>query len=151
MDQQFILARISVNDTTGSIEKGTQLLKGLIECALTRGKNSEYEGTMKVQFSDCSYHHKKGDFCWQIDYFFPSDLENSILTLQSAPFKVFARKPTKEKRKGSTFDDFTSKLEELVKASKKLKSEEKRVALDLVSEKFTALDPTFLNQCFKRE
>jgi len=142
LDSQFILGRISVVDTEGKIDSGVQLLKGLIECACTRTKNGTYEGTFKSQFVDCSYHHKKGDFCWQIDYFFPHDLTTSILTIQSAPFKVFARKPTKEKRK-NTFDDFTLKLDELLKASKKLKSDEKTIAMNLVTQRFSTLDPNF--------
>lgn len=147
-DQQFILGRISVVDSQGksaSLNDKGNLLKGLIECALTKGKQTEeFEGTMKAQFVDCSYHHKKGDFCWQLSYYLPSDLENSILSIQSAPFKVFARKPTAKKRKNSNFEEFTTRLEDLVKMSKKLKTEEeKKIALELVTKKFMELDPEF--------
>lgn len=147
-DQQFILGRISVVDSQGKVaslnEKGN-LLKGLVECALTKGKQTDdFEGTMKAQFVDCSYHHKKGDFCWLITYYLPSDLENSILSIQSAPFKVFARKPTAKKRKNSNFEEFTTRLEDLVKMSKKLKTEEeKKIALELVTKRFMELDPEF--------
>jgi len=142
VNEKFIMGRISVVDSRGSeVEKN--LLRGVVECALTKQDAGDYEGTMKVQFVDCSYHHKKGDFSWRIQYFVPSDLETPILSLVSAPFKVFARKPTVKKRKSTNFDDFTSRLEELVKAGNKLKSNEKKVALEMVTNKFKSIDPDF--------
>jgi len=112
-NEQFILGRISVVDTQGkptSLNEKGNLLKGIIECALTKQGNSEvFEGTMKAQFVDCSYHHKKGDFCWQLQYFLPSNLENPIISLISAPFKVFARKPTTKKRENTGFEEFSTR------------------------------------------
>jgi len=64
--------------------------------------------------------------------------------LRSPSFKVFARKPsTKKKRKISIFDHFVSRLDDLVKASKKLKSNEKKLAFDLVTSKLLKLDPDY--------
>lgn len=140
-EHQFLLGRISLVDSFGNSLGDKQLLKGLIECALTKTQLDEFEGTMKVQFSDVSYTHKKGDLSWQIQYYLPSDLENPVIVVLSAPFKIYARKPSVKKRKTSNFDEFTTRLEDLIKASKKLKNEEKKLALELASSKLRDLEP----------
>jgi len=113
-------------------------------------KSNEYEGSFKCQFTDVSYHHKKSDLSWQIQYYLPSDLENPILSLRSPSFKVFARKPSTKKRKISIFDHFVSRLDDLVKASKKLKSNEKKLAFDLVTSKLLKLDPDYYTSSIKK-
>jgi hypothetical protein len=138
----------------------------------------EFRGTMKVQHTDCSYHHKKSDFNWQISYFVPSDLEHPVLIKRSASYKVYARKPNQGKKRKRTdpkdeeeeeeeeeiqstpltaapstvdlFDDFSSRLDELVQCSKKLRPNEKRSALELVSTKLLQLDPLFFCEQLKK-
>jgi len=131
LNYKFLLAKIYVVDSvTGEViqKNNNGVLKGSIQCTIvnvTESKN-ETSGVLKVQFVDVSYHHKKGDFCWEISYFQPDDLDNPILKMRSSPFKVFARKPSTEvkKRKKDEEDNylkFTNSLEELVKYTKKIK------------------------------
>jgi hypothetical protein len=165
------------------------VLKGTVETALTKPttnnkakkmdtcEEDEFRGTMKVQHTDCSYHHKKSDFCWQISYFVPSDLEHPVLIKRSAAYKVYARKPNQNKKRkrvdtkeeeeddeeeitspvttssidmSGSFDDFSSRLDALVQCSKKLKPNEKRNALELVSTKLLQLDPLFFCEQLKK-
>jgi len=151
LNYPFLLAKIYVVESnTGEIvqKNNKSVLKGTIECAITNSseKNEEKEisGVLKVQFTDVSYHHKKCDFCWEISIFTPNELNNPILKIRSSSFKVFARKPsqvaatTKKKRKKdeeSDFELFCNRLEELVKFTKKLKTEERKTALSLVTTK----------------
>lgn len=123
-DLPFLLGRICMVDsqTFEEIEqdnKSNAVLKGVIESALTKkpeSKNSkkesiqreEYNGVLKVQSSTVSYHHKKINFCWQIHYFVPSDLENPIMTLRSAAFKVYARKPSQNKKRKRVTNNATT-------------------------------------------
>ncbi|KAL0487075.1 hypothetical protein AKO1_000999 [Acrasis kona] len=166
----FLLGRITVieADTQQEIKKDKRsVLKGTIETALTKTPpvgtarkkktftdENHFNGVMKVQHTDCSYHHKKSDFCWQISYFVPSDLDNPILIMQSAAYKVYARKPNQNKKRKredqsdeecetKEFDDFSESLNQLLQCSKKLRPDEKRSALELVSTKLLELDPLF--------
>jgi len=83
------------------------VLKGQVEVAITNSieNGNEVSGILKVQFTDVSYHHKKCDFCWEIAYYTPNELNEPILKMRSSAFKVFARKPSqiastnKKKRK----------------------------------------------------
>jgi len=140
---KFLLAKIYVVDSvTGEVisKNNNSVLKGSTQCTIvnsTENKN-EISGSLKVQFTDVSYHHKKGDFCWEISYFQPDDLNNAILKMRSSPFKVFARKPSTEVKKRKKDDEdnflkFTNSLEELVKYTKKLKTDDKNKAINLIS------------------
>ena len=187
-DLPFLLGRISMVDSQTFEEiqqdnKSNPVLKGVTESALTKkpeSKNSkktstsvggieEFNGTLKVQSSTVSYHHKKINFCWQISYFTPSDLENPILIMRSAAFKVYARKPSQNKKKKrnpqqqqqtetttssssltvSSFDEFANCVEELVAFSKKLKDEEKKRSMELLSTKLLQLDPVLFKECLE--
>jgi hypothetical protein len=155
--QPFLLGRIQVVDSsTGqAIQKSDKktVLKGVVECALTKppGAKDQFEiqGVMKVQFTDVSYHHKKRDFCWELRYYVPNDLDNAILVMRSAPFKVFARKPNqnkKRKRTSTSYEDFCNRLEDLIRVSKKLKADERKTALQLVSSKLLQSDPEYMKE-----
>src|SRR5690606_382584 len=90
----FILARIKVVDskTFEVVKKNNKdVLKGVIESALTQSNNDKhvFNGTLKVQFVDISYHHEKREFCWEIHYFTPDDLQNPIIIKRSAAFRVY--------------------------------------------------------------
>lgn len=52
----------------------------------------------KIQFTDVSYHHEKKFFAIKISYYKPSNLQDPILVMLSAPFQVFARRPRKSRR-----------------------------------------------------
>jgi len=136
-----------VESTTGDVvqKNNKSVLKGLLNCTIhdsSNEKNTE-SGVLKVQFTDVSYHHKKCDFCWEVSYFAPNELNTPIMKIRSSSFKVFARKPstvaslTKKKRKKdqTDFDNFCERLDELVKYTKKLKTDEQKSALELVSKK----------------
>jgi len=144
----FLLSKIYVVESnTGEIvqKNNKSVLKGQVEVAITNSsdKDSEISGILKVQFTDVSYHHKKCDFCWEIAYFTPNELNEPILKIRSSSFKVFARKPsqvvsTKKKRKRDDqfdFDNFLQKFEDLVQYTKKLKMEDKKNAISLVTSK----------------
>ena len=187
----FLLARISMVDSHTFEEiqqdnKSNPVLKGTVECALTKKPESkatkkkstasnvsssqeDYNGVLKVQSSTVSYHHKKINFCWQINYYVPSDLENPMMTMRSASFKVYARKPSQNKKKKRTqapvaeetttttegtsnltnFDEFANCVDELVEFSKKLKESEKKRSLELLSSKLLELDPSYFKQCLE--
>jgi hypothetical protein len=192
-DIPFLLGRITVVDASNLqeiVKDKRTVLKGTVETALTKptantkskrmdtSADDEFRGVMKVQHTDCSYHHKKSDFCWQISYFVPSDLERPVLIKRSAAYKVYARKPNQGKKRKradpkeeeeeeeeptspvatlqtvtdaiGSFDDFSSRLDELVQCSKKLKPNEKRNALELVSTKLLQLDPLFFCEQLKK-
>ncbi|EFC39379.1 predicted protein [Naegleria gruberi] len=189
-DLPFLLGRISMVDSQTFEEiqqdnKSNPVLKGVVESALTKkpeSKNSknketstceEYNGVLKVQSSTVSYHHKKINFCWQINYYVPSDLENPIMTLRSAAFKVYARKPSQNKKKKRTtttsssqeppqpipavppsnnlvlnsFEEFENCVEELVGFSMKLTESDRKRSLDLLSTRLLQLDPAYFKQC----
>ncbi|KAG2382975.1 hypothetical protein C9374_004942 [Naegleria lovaniensis] len=191
-DLPFLLGRISMVDSQTFEEiqqdnKSNPVLKGVTESALTKKPESksskknassvasvggveEFNGTLKVQSSTVSYHHKKINFCWQISYFTPSDLENPILTMRSAAFKVYARKPSQNKKKKrnpqqtdtttamttsssslslSSFDEFANCVDELVEFSKKLKDTEKKRSIELLSTKLLQLDPVLFKECLE--
>jgi hypothetical protein len=137
-DEQFILSRISIVDSNGTTLSKSNM-KGVTECSLIKTDN-KFQGVLKCQFADLSHISKKSDLCWEINYYVPTDIQKSVMTVRSAPFKVYARKPTAKKRKASTFDEFVSRLDELVKASKKLKEEDKKLALEMVTSKFNEID-----------
>jgi len=152
---KFILAKIyAVDSITGDVilKNNNSVLKGTIQCtiAISTEEKNEITGTLKVQFTDVSYHHKKGDICWEISYFQPDDLNNPLLKVRSAPFKVFARKPSTEakKRKKDDVDDsftkFTNSLEELVKYTKKLKTQDKNKALNLINLKIQEFEKNMI-------
>jgi len=154
----FILARIKVVDsrTFEIVKKNNKdVLKGIVESALTQGSQDKniFNGTLKVQFMDISYHHEKREFCWEIHYFTPDDLQNPILIKRSAPFRVYARKPNQNRPKrkkesdsssrkkkkvdqSPNFIEFCRRLEELVDFNKKLCEEERKRAMEMVFTKF---------------
>eukprot|EP01080_Neovahlkampfia_damariscottae_P007881 gene7881-12350_t len=143
-EEQFVLSRIQIVDaSTGVIL--SKSMKGVTECSLTKTDIKSFQGVLKCQFADLAHYNKKTDLCWEINYHLPSDIQKSVLRVRSAPFKVFARKPTIKKRKASCFDEFLDKLDDLVKASKKLKEQDKKLALEMVSSKFNEVDD-FINQ-----
>jgi hypothetical protein len=72
----------------------TSILIGSFDTALTKKKEDFLEGKMRIQFGDVSYHHDKGYFAFLISYFDPSNLLESIFTLKSPAFRVYARKPS---------------------------------------------------------
>jgi len=181
----FILARIKVVDskTFEVVKKNNKdVLKGVIESALTQSNNDKhvFNGTLKVQFVDISYHHEKREFCWEIHYFTPDDLQNPIIIKRSAAFRVYARKPNQKKPKrkrdsdsasrkkqkvetldqSPNFTEFCRRLEELVDFNKKLCEDERKRAMEMVLSKFMQVQqPLFnpynmlmpTNQCFTEQ
>lgn len=101
----FVLARIRAVDaeTLELVKKNNKdVLKGTVEAALTkppRSNSNQFEGQLYVQFTEVSYHVDKREYCFEVSYFTPEDLENPILIKRSAPFKTFARKPNKKRPK----------------------------------------------------
>lgn len=150
----FLLGRITVVDAvqfTEILKDNKSVLKGTVEGSLVKPPTSQYttlEGSLKVQFTDVSYHHKKKGFALQISYFAPSDLVHPVLIKRSASFLVFARKPNQNKKRKRTepsenFAFFQSRLDDIVQCSKKLKPQEKHSALQLLSNKLLEMDPAF--------
>jgi hypothetical protein len=151
----FLLARITVVDAVDFkeiLKDKKSVLKGVVEGSCVKpptASEPRLEGTLKVQFTDVSYHHKKRGFCFQISYFTPGNLDNAVLIKRSASFLVYARKPSQgKKRKHSevvadSYEFFSARLDELVQCSKKLKPNERRQALEMVSARLLQLDPAY--------
>lgn len=108
----FLHSRISAVEagTFAEIKKEKPVLKGTVEGALTHPPANKHidpsrlTGNLKVQFNSevqLSFHHFRKEICWEIAYFEPSDLHTPILIKRSAPFKVFARKPSTASEKES--------------------------------------------------
>jgi len=155
--EQFLHSKINVVDSVDykDIKKDNgSILKGTVEAALTKppqNEMNEFKGTLKAQFTDVSYHHKKKDFCWQISYFLPSNLDVPILIKRSAPFKVLARKPCQNKKRkrneseNNALCQINSLLDELIRTSKKLKPDEKQSASSILLKKLSEIDPSLLS------
>lgn len=166
MSMPFLLAKIVVMDAkTNQIKKkgGKDVLKLTTEGALTLSSDgTNLKCLLKVQFiPGLSYHQEKKEYIFQIHYFERQDIKNPILIKQSAPFRIYARKPnstkTKKKRKNSTikepvnskrkklkkdsnFNEFLSRLDELVKVNLKLNHSEKQLAMNLVAQRLLNLN-----------
>mmetsp|Transcript_3133 Transcript_3133/g.4623 ORF Transcript_3133/g.4623 Transcript_3133/m.4623 type:complete len:474 (-) Transcript_3133:1147-2568(-) len=125
------------------------ILNGQHDAAFSRTQKG-FSGQHKVQFTDCGYHHNQHHFAWRISFCVPKDLNNPILVVQSAPFIVYARRPKREKstktsKKKATalnpFETFTKKLADLLTITKKMSTEEKKSALDMVMKQVKDIHP----------
>jgi hypothetical protein len=99
----FLLTRIYVVDTEKYqiVKKNNKdVLKGTVESALSKPPRTieTLKGELLVQFSDISYHHDKKEYCLEIDYFLPDNLNEPILKKRSDKFRVYARKPADRKK-----------------------------------------------------
>lgn len=151
------------------------ILSGIIETALTKGKDS-LDGKMRVQFTDVSYHHDKGYFYFRISYFDPSNLLQPIIVLKSPPFRVYARKPSighetlqpekvkevpKKRKKEEThekkpkhsklYQEFQKKLDVLVQMKGSLSDEDKKLANESSLEKLLVIDPSYTVDLFLKQ
>lgn len=84
---------------------GQKLIKGIQEVtAMSKNASSSaLECKMKIQFTDVSYHHEKKYFAFKVSFIDPLiHVSEPVLVLVSAPFQVFARRPTtRTKKEGS--------------------------------------------------
>ena len=100
--EQQLFCRIQIihpDNKTEVLKNGKTILTGVIESNVSRNVFEAVSTTnMKIKFTDCSYHHGNCSFAFRVSYFIESDLENPILVLESAAFKVLARKPSKNKK-----------------------------------------------------
>jgi len=78
------------------LKNGKVIIKGSSEAAITRTNDNGHmlQGSMKVQFTDVSYHHEKKYFAFKMCYFDPSKLDTPLFILVSPSFRTYARKPT---------------------------------------------------------
>lgn len=151
----FLLARCTLVDAVEFAEvlkDSKSALKGVVEGSIVKPPattEQKLEGSLKVQCLDVSYHHKKRGFCFQIAFYVPSNLDVPVMVMRSASFLVYARKPSQGKKRkhadivADTFGSFASKLDELVQCSKRMKPNERRTALEMVSSKMLELDPAY--------
>lgn len=100
-DLPFLVAKIQCVDENGEevLKNNTPVLKGNIECVLSHPLSNldpYYKGKLKTQFTNVSFHREKKEYCFEIQIFTSQDLKNAILKFKSAPFRVYARKPTKK-------------------------------------------------------
>jgi hypothetical protein len=146
----FLRYKILVVDptTTQEICKTNKagILDGEVEGSLSKGKDGCFEGKVKVQFNDVSYHHGKKEFAFKIIYFLPSSPEIPMLELQSAPFLVLARKPKRAaavpaKKKQAPKRKREEETEEEQPKSKVAKQE-------LPLDKFMTSFQNLMNNCF---
>lgn len=83
---------------------GQKLIKGIQEVtAMSKNASgSALECKMKIQFTDVSYHHEKKYFAFKVSFIDPLiHVSEPVLVLVSAPFQVFARRPTTRVKKES--------------------------------------------------
>ncbi|EFC45675.1 predicted protein [Naegleria gruberi] len=100
--QLFCRVQIIHPDNKNEVLKnGKTILGGVVESNVSKGNANENiaSTSMKIKFTDCSYHHGNCKFAFRVSYFIESDLDNPILIKESASFKVLARKPSKNKTK----------------------------------------------------
>lgn len=84
---------------------GERLVRGIQDfTAITvNKKNTCLEVKSKFQFTGVSYHHDKKFFAMKLSYFDPSyDMSAPVFSMISAPFQVFARRPTQKPGSGAT-------------------------------------------------
>jgi hypothetical protein len=119
-------------------ETEKEILAGNLEFTCSKypnHKNDSFEGFCKFNFTDVSLHHRGSEnFNFQLSFFDPQFLEDSLVEIKSSGFKICARRqPLKKRKRG--LDNFESRLDELVKCSKKLTNEEKKKGFQLISDK----------------
>jgi hypothetical protein len=132
---QVLVCKLQLKDDK-EIEK--EILAGNLEFTCSKifnDKNDSFEGFCKFNFTDVSLHHRASEnFNFQLSFFDPQFLEDSLVEIKSSGFKICARRqPLKKRKRG--IDNFESRLDELVKCSKKLTNEEKKKGFQLISEK----------------
>lgn len=126
--------------TNKEIKKNKQsILKGTKEVAILNLNKNKKEGTLKVQFTDVSFHHNKEDFMFEISIYLPDDLKNPILICKSSNFKVYARKinknENKKEEKNKKFFKFKKMVEELGNIFQNMEEQEKDEALTIFTKK----------------
>lgn len=135
-DLPFLVARINCVDENQEeiIKNNAPVIKGSIECVLSHPltqSDQYYKGKLKVQFTNVSFHREKKEYCFLIQIYTSQDLKNSIIKIKSAPYRVYARKPTKKLE----VVDYNKLLE----IHKKLSPEEKKKVFDICEEKLNEL------------
>lgn len=155
----FILARIYIlEEEINEIQK--EVLTGVIECAMSK-ELSGYSGSLRVQMShNLAFYHSKRSFYFQVRFYDPQEvlIDKNFASISSPSFKIYARKPNskdpekkrkqnhssnsvkKVKSSSNDFSDFTLCLDNLIKVNSKLNKEEKKLALDMVINKFKQQD-----------
>jgi hypothetical protein len=129
-----LMSKLEVVDPQDHFEEilktnGQKLIKGVSEVtAMSRNANGcTLECKMKIQFTDVSYHHEKKYFAFKVSFFDPSfSMEEPVLMVLSAPFQVFARRPTARKSSTKESTKKTTK-EKQQETGKKRKQSEKDV------------------------
>lgn len=102
---EFIMANARVvngdNVKEEITKQGKSIMSGNLNVALTKQKSSNefvFFGHTKIQFQDCSYHHNRIPFKLEWSFFLPNELVTPILSVISASFRVYARKPNKKRK-----------------------------------------------------
>uniref|UniRef100_A0A7S1KTF8 Uncharacterized protein n=1 Tax=Percolomonas cosmopolitus TaxID=63605 RepID=A0A7S1KTF8_9EUKA len=129
-----LIARCTVVDAEDGyreiLKDGSIILDDTPEVALSLTKDG-FSGTLKVRFTDCSYHHNSHDFCWVLKFFAPKNLTTPLLVVRSGAYRVLARRPksvtTKKPKKPNAKKDTTTKSSN----KGKNKKEKKRSEADL--------------------
>src|SRR5690606_5799466 len=133
------------------------IINGQCQVVLTREVGNYNHCKMKIQFTDVSYHHPTKYFCLRCCYYIPSNLNEPILIMKSAPFKVYARRPTSPKKqriqkrkKNISLNTYLSCLDELIKMKDKLNEDNRRKAMDLAFKKLIKLDHNLIQRFSSR-
>lgn len=127
-NSDYVISRKMRSKNTISDSTEETILAGEKEGTIVRDndfngyENSEYsicyKGLFKIKFSDSSFYYDQKDFRLRVTIFEQSDLNKEICRILSRPFKIFARKPSKE---ASTFNQPRLKF---MKESRKRKAAE---------------------------
>eukprot|EP01080_Neovahlkampfia_damariscottae_P010894 gene10894-3598_t len=143
----FVICQISVVDPFTNVEviKNNQtVLKEKTDSVLNQLENKDYQGKLKVQFTNVSYHREKKEYCWKIKFFDPKDLNKVILSMKSGSFRVYARKPNTSVTKKRKKENLQEEIDELIEIHKKLTKKEKETVLESVKLTFISIDPKFM-------
>lgn len=124
---------------------GKGCLKGTIEAALTKPPRTKkkMKGDLNVQIDGLSYYHEKKEYCLELNYFLPNELEKPVLTLLSPKFRVYARKPSKNKGQKRKINSLKNVKKNYPEEKDNAPQKKRRFQFDLFSQKLFELKNLF--------
>lgn len=111
-----VMAKLSIveplNHDEQVLKNGKVIVKGTTECSMTmQPKKHGMSGSLKIQFTDVSYHNDRKYFAIKIQFV---DANDAVLfAVISPPFRVYARKPSEKDNTNTTTATTTTNDEEL--------------------------------------
>lgn len=121
------------------------ILSGQISGVLTREEGSSYVSSKsKIQFNNVSYHFDSKYFCFKCSYYTPTNMNEPLIVIKSAPFRVYARRPTSPgkriRKKKNLLQLYLQRLDEIMNMKDSFQENEKKRAVELVFTKLLSVD-----------